>query len=236
MKVSIEDIKNLREKTSAGMGLCKEALEQSKGDMAKAIEYINKKSDAVARLHNLTGAKIGFCKIALEDSKGDFQKAEALIKERGWDAPIAGVGESKEGTIDVYLHGVDRKLFSAVEVTCKTDFVARNDQFRAFVHELALQVAATKPKYIGKENIPAEKLEEQKELFKKEAEMEKKPAKMIEKILEGKLSKYYAENCLLEQKWFKDESKTMRALLDETQQKLGEPLTITRIIFWELGK
>ncbi|MCK9368962.1 elongation factor Ts [Candidatus Dojkabacteria bacterium] len=236
MKVNIEDIKTLREKTSAGVGLCKEALEQAKGDMAKAIEFINKKSDAVSRLRDLTGAKIGFCKIALEDSDNDFQKAADLIKERGWDNPVAAGGEKKEGTIDVYLHGVDRKLFSAIEVTCKTDFVARNDQFKAFVHELALQVAATKPRYIAKEDVPAAKLKEQKILFKKEMEMEKKPAKIAEKIVEGKLAKFYEENCLLEQKWFKDESKTMRNLLDETQQKLGEPLTVTRIIFWELGK
>ena len=236
MKVSIEDIKTLREKTSAGMSLCKEALEFSKGDMAKAIEYINKKSDVFARLHDLTGAKIGSCKIALEDAKGDFQKAVDLIKERGWDNPVVANKETKEGIIDVYLHGVDRKLYSAVEVICKTDFVARNDLFKSFVHELALQVAATKPKFISKEEIPDKKVKELKTLFKKEVEMEKKPANIIEKIISGKLENYYKENCLLEQKWFKDETKTMRNLLDEAQQKLGEPLTIARITFWELGK
>lgn len=237
MAVTMADIKALRDKTSAGMGLCKEALDASNGDMTKAIEYINQRSDVVSRLRDMTGAKIGLCKIAFEDAGKDFEKAVALIKERGWDAPIGQDDEaSYEGTLDVYLHGVDRKLFSAVEVHCKTDFVAKNGQFRAFVHELTLQVAATKPKFVSREDVPAEKLAEMTELFKKEVEQDKKPEDIQAKILEGKLSKYFSENCLMEQKWFKDESKTMRNLFDEAVQKLGEPLTVKRIIYWELGK
>lgn len=236
MGISIEDIKLLRAKTSAGMGLCKEALTKSDGDMAKAIEYINSRSDVVNRLHNLTGAKIGHCKLAFEESGKDFEKAVALIKERGWDEPIENECSVGEGIIESYVHGKEQKLVSLVEVTCKTDFVARNDDFRTFVHELALQIAAMKPVYVSKESISAEKISEITEIFNKEVISEGKPAEMAEKIVAGKLSKFYQENCLLEQKWFKDESKSIQNLLDESISKLGEPLEIKRFLIWEFGK
>jgi elongation factor Ts len=234
--VKVEDIKKLRAKTSAGMGLCKEALEKSKGDMEKAVEYINERSDVIARLHNLTGAKIGLCKLALEETKKDFEKAVDLIKERGWDEPIEPDCEVGNGIIDSYLHGTDQKLASLVEVKCKTDFVAKNEEFKKFVHELSLQVAAMKPKHVSKDQIPEGDLSKIKEIFEKETEAEGKPKDMLNKIVEGKMNKYFQENCLLEQKWFKDESKTMRNLLDEATTKLGEPLEVTRILYWEFGK
>jgi elongation factor Ts len=237
MNITIDDIKTLRAKTSAGMALCKEALVKSDGDMQKAIEYINERSDVINRLRNLTGAKIGLCKLALEECDKDFEKAVEMIKEKGWDEPLGDENEEKgEGVIETYIHGADHKLVSLVEVKCKTDFVARNEDFRSFAHELALQVAAMKPEFVSKENIPAEELEEITALFKKEIENEGKPANIVEKILEGKLSKYFAEKCLLEQKWFKDESKTIQGLLDEYVQKMGEPITVRRILVWEFGK
>jgi elongation factor Ts len=237
MGISIEDIKLLRAKTSAGMGLCKEALTKANGDMQKAIEYINGRSDVINRLHNLTGAKIGHCKLAFQESGKDFEKAVALIKERGWDVAIenecATVGE---GIIETYVHGKEQKLVSMVEVTCKTDFVARNEDFRSFAHELALQIAAMRPIYVSKESIPQERIDEVKSIFLKEVESEGKPAQIAEKIIEGKLQKFYEEKCLLEQKWFKDESKIMRNLLDEAISKLGEPLEVRRFLIWEFGK
>jgi len=237
MGVTVDDIKILRAKTSAGMGLCKEALEKSKGEIGKAIEYINERSDVIGRLRNLTGAKVGLCKIAFSDAKKDFEKAVEIIKERGWDEPIEpGADVRVEGVIDSYVHGLDRRLVSVVEVSCKTDFVARNSDFRAFVHELVLQIAAMKPDYISKKDVPQEKVDQLTEVYKKEIEGEGKPKEMVEKILEGKLNKFYSEKCLLEQKWFKDESKTMLNLLDENVQKMGEPLEIRRILLWELGK
>ena len=235
---TIEDIKTLRAKTSAGMVLCKEALSKSKGDMQKAIEYINDRSDVINRLHNLTGAKIGHCKIAFEESGKDFEKTVALIKERGWDEEIENecASEVGEGIIESYIHGKDQKLVALVEVSCKTDFVSRNEEFRTFVHELALQIAAMKPTYISKENIPGEKLAQLKDIFAKEAQSEGKPANILDKIIDGKLNKYISDNCLLEQKWFKDESKTIQNLLDENTQKLGEPLVVRRMLLWEFGK
>ena len=237
MGVTIEDIKVLRAKTSAGMGLCKEALVKSDGDMAKAIEYINERSDVIGRLRNLTGAKIGLCKLALEEAEKDFEKAVEIIKERGWDEPIEPDCEQKqEGVIDVYVHGKEQKLVALVEVKTKTDFVARNEDFRSFVHELSLQVAAMKPEFVSRDSVPSEEVEKLMALFAKELESENKPKEMIEKILQGKINKYYAEKCLLEQKWFKDESKTIKDLLDEAIQKMGEPLEVSRILIWELGK
>ncbi len=238
MGASIEDIKLLRAKTSAGMVLCKEALAKSDGDMEKAIEYINSRSDVINRLHNLTGAKIGLCKLAFEESEKDFEKAVALIKERGWDEPIEPDCASPigEGIIETYVHGKEQKLVALVEATCKTDFVARNEDFRSFVHEVALQVAAMKPVYISRESVSEEKMAEMKTIFQKEAEAEGKPANIAEKIVEGKLKKFYEEKCLLDQKWFKDESKTIKNLLDEAISKLGEPIEIRRILIWEFGK
>jgi len=236
MSVSIDDIKRLRAKTSAGMGLCKEALSKSEGDMKKAEEYINKRSDVIGRLHNLTGAKIGLCKLALEETDKDFEKSVKLIKERGWDEPIEPDCEIGNGIIDVYLHGVDQRLVSLVEVGCKTDFVAKNDEFKSFVHELSLQVAAMKPKFVSKESIPEERITELTDTFTKEAQAEEKPENMLPKIVEGKLNKYLSENCLLEQKWFKDESKTIKNLLDEAVTKMGEPLEVKRLLVWEFGK
>ena len=238
MSISVEDIKLLRAKTSAGMVLCKEALEKSNGDMQKAVEYINSKSDVITRLHNLTGAKIGHCKLVLEETGNDFEKAVELIKERGWDEPIEPEGEEKkgEGVIDVYLHGKEQKLVALVEVSCKTDFVARNEDFRSFVHEIVLQIAAMKPQYISKDDISSKKLDELKDVFEKEAKSDGKPSNMLEKIVEGKMNKYVEENCLLEQKWFKDESKKIQNLLEEAITKLGEPIEVKRMLVWEFGK
>ncbi|OGC44049.1 hypothetical protein A3J98_00255 [candidate division WS6 bacterium RIFOXYC1_FULL_33_10] len=198
---------------------------------------MNSRSDAINRLHNLTGAKIGHCKLAFEETGKDFEKAVELIKERGWDEPIENeCASAGEGIIESYVHGKEQRLVALVEVSCKTDFVARNEDFRSFVHEVALQIAAMKPEYVSKESIPSEKLEELKALFLKEAQSEGKPENIIEKIVDGKLKSYLQEKCLLEQKWFKDESKTILNLLEESISKLGEPLEIRRFLIWEFGK
>jgi elongation factor Ts len=237
MAVTVEAIKELRAKTSAGMALCKEALAKSDGEMAKAVEYINKRSDAISRLRNLTGAKIGLCKLALNDAEKDFEKAVEIIKERGWDESIGeDMGQKVEGIIESYVHGKEQKLAALVEIRCKTDFVARNEDFREFAHEIVLQVAAMKPEYVSKDDIPEEEIKKLRELFEKEAKAEGKPDKIIGKIVEGKLEKFYSEKCLLEQKWFKDEEKTIGALLDNAVQKLGEPIEISRFLIWEVGQ
>jgi elongation factor Ts len=159
-----------------------------------------------------------------------------MIKERGWDEPIEAEEFEGEGIIEAYVHGKDQKLVALAEVTCKTDFVARNDKFREFAHEIALQIAAMKPEFISQEDLGEDKINELKELFRKEAKVEGKPDSIIDNIVEGKLKKYLSEKCLLEQKWFKDESKTIRNLLDDAVQQLGEPIAIRRTMIWEFGK
>ncbi|WKZ31397.1 MAG: elongation factor Ts [Candidatus Dojkabacteria bacterium] len=238
VKIDAKDIMFLRNKTSAGIGLCREALEVTGGDIEKAIAYINEKSDAVSRLHNMTGAKIGLCKIALQDAEQDFEKALQIIKERGWESdPVDDSNEKVgEGAIGVYHHGTDRKTVALVEVQCITDFVARNEKFIELTNELAKQVAAMKPKFVSKESIPEDKVAELRELFTREAKEEGKPENILEKIIEGKMAKYFEENCLMQQKWFKDDSKTMQNLFDEAISQMGEALVIKRILLWEFGK
>ena len=231
-----KDIVMLRNRTSAGMALCKEALEASGGDIEKAVEYINERSDAVSRLYTLTGAKIGLAKLAYQDAGEDFEKAVALIEERGWaNENVADDTGAKEGMIGTYIHGTDRKTVALVEVECLTDFVARNEAFVDFCNELAKQAAAMKPEHVSSDSIPEEVINEMKELFKREVEAEGKPEDIHEKIIEGKLNKYYDEKCLLNQKWFKDDSKTIQMLLDETIGKVGEPLKVRRLLVWEFG-
>jgi len=236
MVAKIKDIKVLRAKTSAGMTLCKEALEKCKGDMEKAIGYINKRSDVINRIHNLTGAKIGLCKVAYEESKKDFEKTVEMIKEKGWDEPIEPDHFEGEGIIEAYVHGKGQNLVALVEITCKTDFVSRNEKFREFAHEIALQIAAMKPEFISRDDLGEERIDELKELFRKEAKIEGKPESIISGIVEGKLKKYLSEKCLLEQKWFKNESKTINNLVDDVVQQLGEPIAVRRILIWEFGK
>ena len=236
MKVDPKQIVELRKKTSAGFGLCKEALENANGDMEAAVKYINDKSDVVSRIYQNTGAKIGLIKIALQDADQDYEKAIEIIKERGWAEDDFDGGESKEGTIGVYIHGTDRKTVAMVEVFCQTDFVAKNEKFVEFANDLAKQAAAMKPKYPTVDSIPQEVIDEQMELFKRELKEENKPEKIWDKILEGKLNKFYSDNVLLNQKWFKDDSKTMQDLLDNAISEMGEPISLGRLVVWELGK
>ncbi len=236
MEINTKDILLLRKKTSAGMALCKEALVNAEGDMEKAIAYINEKSDVISRLHNMTGAKIGLCKLAFKDAEKDFEKAIEIINERGWATDVMEDEGPKEGVIGCYVHNIDRKTVAMVEVECLTDFVAKNQDFINFANELAIQTAAMKPEYVNKESVPKDKVDEMTDLFKREAEEEGKPENILDKIVEGKLQKFYSEKCLLEQQWFKDETKTMANLLDEAINKLGEPLKVRRLMVWEFGK
>jgi len=232
-----KEIMALRAKTSAGIGLCKEALESSNGDMEAAVAYINSKSDVVGRLHSATGAKLGLIKLALNDADGDYEGALTIINERGWATDNVEVEDKVgEGAIGTYVHGADRKTVALVEVECTTDFVAKNEKFVEFVNQLAMQAAAMKPEFATVEEIPAEKVEELTELFKREAEQEGKPAEIAERMVEGKLNKFYAEKVLLNQKWFKDDSKTMQDYVDEMTSALGEPLKVKRLLVWEFGK
>ncbi len=238
MAISMEDVKKLRAKTSAGLALCKEALQKSDGDMEKAVEYVNDRSDVISRLYNTTGAKIGHCKLAFEEAEKDFEKAVEIINERGWnDATSADScgGEKIEGVIGCYLHGVDQKVAALVELKCDTDFVAKNKDFKELAHELAMQVAAMKPKYVDRDSIPEDVLKKEKEILEKSDDLKGKPADIVEKILEGKMERFYEKNCLLDQVYFKDENKKVGDLVDDALTKLGEKIEVRRIYRMEMG-
>jgi len=192
--------------------------------------------ESVRELRESTGAGINLCKEALEKAGGDYEKAMDYVRKKGAMKAKKRAGrEVSEGVIGVYLHGVDQKTASLVELNCETDFVARNEEFRALAHELAMQVAAMCPKYVSKESVPEDVVEKEKSIFKDSDELKGKPANIIEKILEGKMAKFYEENCLMEQKYFKDDSLRIKDLLNEAVAKIGEKIVVGQIFRMAVG-
>ncbi len=193
-------------------------------------------SKTVAELRAATGAGIVDCKKALDEAGGDMQKAAEALRKKGI-AKAGSKGErvTKEGLVDSYIHGAGR-VGVLVEVLCETDFVARTEQFKEFVHEVALQVSATSPLYVSPEQIPAEVLEKEKELAMAEFVGSSKPKEIVEKIAAGKLEKYYSEVCLLNQAYIKDEDKTVGELCKEMIAKTGENIQIKRFSRFALGE
>jgi elongation factor Ts len=181
----------------------------------------------VADLRNATGAGIVDCKNALTETNGDIAAAAELLRKKGI-AKAAGKGDraTKEGLVHAYIHG--DKVGALVEVQCETDFVARTEQFRNFVHEVAMQVAATSPLYVSRTEVPENLVAKEQELAMAEFAGSSKPADIIAKITQGKLDKWFGDICLLEQRYIKDEDKTIEELLKETIAKTGENMTIKR--------
>ncbi|WKZ29039.1 MAG: translation elongation factor Ts [Patescibacteria group bacterium] len=182
----------------------------------------------VSELRAMTGAGIVECKKALEEANGDLAAAAELLRKKG----IAKAGSksdrnTSEGLVYAYVHG-NGKVGAMVEVLCETDFVARTDGFKELCHELALQVAAMNPLYVSKDAIPPEVTEKEKSIYAEEFAGSSKPAEVVEKILEGKLSKWHSEVCLLNQAFIKDEDKTIEDVVKETISKCGENIQIKR--------
>ena len=189
----------------------------------------------VKELRELTGAGVLDCKKALETTGGDKEQAAVILREKGLVAAAKKANrETTDGRVEAYVHP-GNKLAALVEVNCETDFVARTEQFIAFCHDLAMQVAALSPSWVSRENIPAEALEAQKEEFRKEMAAENKPQAIWERIMEGKLAKFYQQSCLLEQPFIKDETKTIQQLLVEAIAKLGENIVIKRFARFQIG-
>ena len=138
--------------------------------------------------------------------------------------------------IGVYEHGVDHTLVALVEVVCETDFVAQNETFREFAHSVAMQIAAMKPVYISREDVPKEALEKEAEIWREEFKKQGKPDNVIESVLKGKLESYYKEVCLLEQVYFKEDTKTIQDMLSEILAKFGERILIKRFLIWQVGE
>src|SRR6185436_3721538 len=180
----------------------------------------------VKELRESTGAGVLDCRKALQENNGDFDKAVTFLREKGLAAAAKKVGrEAREGAVELYSHGGGR-VGVMVEVNCETDFVARTEQFRTFAHDLALQVAAANPRYLDLAEVPAEVVEGEKTIARNRAIQEGKPEKVLDKIVEGRMEKFYQEVCLLQQPFVKDESLTIAELLKHTVATIGENVII----------
>jgi len=194
------------------------------------------KVELVKELREKSSAGMMDCKKALVESNGDIKKAEEILKEKGLaKASKKASRAAKEGIIDSYIH-TGSKIGVMVEVNCETDFVARSEMFKNFVHDIALHITAAAPLYVSKEDVPQEVLDKEKELYRKQALNEGKPEKIIDKIAEGKLKKYYEENCLLEQLFVKDNDVKIGDLLKQHIAKMGENIVIKRFERYILGE
>jgi len=196
-EITTQMIKELREKTGAGIVDCKKALQEANGDMEKAVEILRKKGAAKAA------------------KKADRATAERIVIS--------------------YIHA-GGKVGALVELNCETDFVARTEDFKTLAREIAMQVAAMSPEYVSREEVPAEVIEKEKEILRQQALSEGKPEHIVEKIVEGRLNKFYSEKCLLDQPWIKDDSKTIADLVRECITKLGENIRVKRFCRFEVGK
>jgi len=190
----------------------------------------------VKELREKTGAGMLDCKKALEEAQGDIQKASEILREKGLAAAANKAGRiATEGVVESYIHAGGR-VGVLVEVNCETDFVAKTDQFKAFVKDIAMQIAAVSPLYVRREEVPTDALEKEKEILRNQALNEGKPEKIVDKMVEGRINKYYEENCLMEQSFVKDPDKTITTLVNEKIAVIGENISIRRFVRFELGE
>ena len=190
----------------------------------------------VSDLRSRTGAGIMDCKKALTETNGNIDEAIQKLREQGLKASeVKGSRAAEEGLIVSYIHPGSR-VGTLVELNCETDFVARTEQFQELAKEIAMQVAAAKPKYVKSEDVPAEDLESEKAILKTQAEQEGKPAHIAERIVEGRIAKYYTETCLLQQPYIRDSDKTVETLVKDAIAQLGENIVVKRFVLYVLGQ
>lgn len=196
---------------------------------------MNVSADAVKELREKTGAGMMDCKRALLESGGDFEKAVVYLRERGMAQVAKRSGrEAKQGVIAGYVHG--GKIGVLLEINCETDFVAKTDDFQNLAKELSLQVAATAPLYLRRDDVPAEEVEKEKAIYVAEAKQSGKPEAVLEKIAAGKLESYFRQVCLLEQPYIREPKKSIQDFLTEVAARLGENVVVRRFIRWQLGE
>ena len=190
----------------------------------------------VRELREMTGAGVLECKNVLVETEGDMEKAAQTLRERGMAKAAKKVGrEASEGLIGHYIHA-GSQVAALVEVNCETDFVARTPDFQAFVHDIAMQIVASNPKYVSREDIPADVLENERAIYRQQFLDQGKPERILDRIVDGKLSKFYEETCLLEQPFIKDDDKKVSALITEMIAKLGENIVIRRFSRMQVGE
>lgn len=190
----------------------------------------------VKELRDKTGSGFMDCKKALAECDGDLEKAVEVLRKKGLADASKRMGRvASEGMVHAYIHAGGR-LGVLLEVNCETDFVARTDDFQAFVKDVAMHIAASSPMCVRREEVPAPVIEKEKEIFMAQARATGKPEKVLERIVAGRLDKFYAENCLLEQPFVKDTDKTVQQLVTELISKTGENVSIRRFVRFQLGE
>jgi len=192
--------------------------------------------EKVRELRARTGAGIVECKNALTEAVDDIEKAVDILRKKGLALAAKKVGRiTQEGVIDAYIHPGDR-LGVLLEINCETDFVARTQEFKRFVRDIALQIAASEPIAVGREELPSEVIEREKEIYASMVKDSKKPPEIIEKIVNGKLEKFYSDVCLLEQPFVKIPEKTVGEYIKEQIAKFGENIVVRRFVRFRLGE
>ncbi|MBP2650246.1 MAG: Elongation factor Ts [Firmicutes bacterium] len=193
-------------------------------------------ADMVKTLRERTGAGMMDCKKALTENQGDMEKSVDFLREKGLAAAAKRAGKvAAEGVVESYIHGGGR-IGVLLELNCETDFVAKTDDFKALARDIAMQVAAANPSYVRREEVPAEIIEHEKEVLKAQAVNEGKPANIAEKMVTGRIDKYYKEVCLMEQVYIKDTDKTITQLINEKISKIGEKISVRRFTRYQLGE
>ncbi len=190
----------------------------------------------VKELRELTGAGMMDCKKALTETEGNIEKAVDFLREKGLAAAAKKAGRvAAEGVVETYVHGGGR-IGVMVEINCETDFVAKTDDFKSLAHDIALQIAAKNPMVVRREEVSEEVLEHEREVLRAQALNEGKPANIVEKMIVGRIEKYYKEICLMEQEFIKDPDKTINQLINEKIAKIGENITVRRFTVYQLGE
>lgn len=193
-------------------------------------------SQLIKELREKTGAGILDCQKALIETGNDIEKAIDYLRQKGLAAAANKAGrETNQGLVHAYIH-MGGKIGVLIEVNCETDFVARNDEFKTFVNDLALQIAAAKPLYVKREDVPKEVIDKERSIYEAQAKEMGKPPAAWPKIVEGKLEKFYQESCLLEQAFIKDPAVTIKELLAQKIAKIGENINIRRFVRYQLGE
>jgi len=191
---------------------------------------------AVKELRERTGAGMMDCKKALAEVGGDMDKAIDFLREKGLAAAAKKAGRiTAEGLVESYIHGAGR-IGVLIEVNCETDFVAKTDQFKVLVRDLAMQVAAAKPEFVRREEVPEDVLNKEKEILKAQALNEGKPEKIVQRMVDGRIKKFYKEVCLMEQQFIKNPDITVKQLINENISKTGENISVRRFVRYELGE
>jgi len=192
-------------------------------------------ADQVKKLRDQTGAAMMECKAALTEANGDLENATTILRKRGLASAAKKAGRTtSQGVVGSYIH-LGGKVGVLVEINCESDFVARTDQFQTLVKEVAMHIAAADPKYVRREDVPAEVLEKERAIYRAQVEHSGKPANVIDKIIEGKLGSFYSQAVLLEQPSIRDAAVTIQQLVAEASAKLGENIAISRFARFRVG-